>query len=73
MGDTIEDMDIEKGQKDNKKDFLESKIGLTDCKVIEELNRLGLKKVSSKRKADKIMDKLNISPNNHKDIKNEKQ
>ena len=42
MGGTIEDMDIEIEQKDNKTDFLENKIGLADYKVIEEMNWLGL-------------------------------
>ena len=40
-GDTIEDMDIEIEQKVSKIEFLENKIGLPDCKVIEEMNRLG--------------------------------
>ena len=40
MGDTIEDMDIEIEQKDNKIEPLENKIGLPDCKVIEEMNRI---------------------------------
>ena len=31
-------MDIEIEQKDNKKEFLENKIGLPDSKVIEETN-----------------------------------
>ena len=57
MGETIEDMDTEM-DKDNKTDFLENKIGLPDCKVREEMNKLGLKKKSSKRKGGKIMDKL---------------
>ena len=39
MGDFIEDMDIEIEQKD-KIEFLENKIGLPDCKVIEEMKRL---------------------------------
>ena len=72
MGDTIEDMDIEIEQKD-KIEFLENKIGLPDCKVIEEMNRLGLNKISSKRKGDRIMDRLNNSLKNHKHIKNKKQ
>ena len=41
-GGTIEDMDMEIEQKDNKTDFLENKIGLADYKVIEEMNWLGL-------------------------------
>ena len=37
------------------------------------MRKLGLNKVSSKRTGDMIMDRLIISLNNHKDIKNEKQ
>ena len=44
MGDTINDMDVEIEQKDNKKLFQENKIGVTDDKVIEEMNRLDLNK-----------------------------
>ena len=66
MGDTIEDMDIEIEQKVNK-------IGLTDSKVIEEMDRLGLNKISSRRKGDKFMDRLNNSLNNHKYIRNKRQ
>ena len=40
MGDTINDMDVEIEQKDNKISFLENKIGVTDDKVIEEMNRI---------------------------------
>ena len=50
MGDTIEDLDIEIEQKDNEMEFLENKIRLPDCKVIKEMNRLGLNKISSKRR-----------------------
>ena len=50
MRDTFEDMDIEKEQKDNKIEFLENEIGLPDCKVIEEMNILGLNKISSKKR-----------------------
>ena len=58
MGETIEDMDTET-DKDNKTEFLENKIGLPDCKVREEeMNKLGLKKISSKTKGGTIMDKL---------------
>ena len=52
MGDTIEDRDIKKEQKGNKKEILEKKITFFDCKVIEEMDRLGLNKLSSKRKGD---------------------
>ena len=34
MRDTIEDMDIEIEQRDNKLEFLENKIRLPDCKVV---------------------------------------
>ena len=44
MGNTIEDMDIETAQKDIKIDFLENKVGLPDCKIIEEMNKPRLKK-----------------------------
>ena len=73
MGDTFEDVDIEIEQKDNKKEFLESKIGLPDCKIIEEMNKLGLNRISSKRKGDRFMDRLNSSLNNLKNNKNKKQ
>ena len=37
------------------------------------MNNLGLNKISSKRKPDRIMDRLNILLNIHKNIKNKKQ
>ena len=65
MRDTIEYMDIEIEQKDNKIESLENKIGLPDCRVIEEMNRLGLNKITFKRKGDRILDRLNNLLNNH--------
>ena len=50
MADTIEDMDIGREQKDNKMEFLENKIRLPDCNVIEEMNKLGLNKTLYKEK-----------------------
>ena len=50
MGETISDMDMEIEQKDNKIQFLEDKIGIPDSKVIEEMNRLDLNKLSCKEK-----------------------
>ena len=50
MGDTIINMDVEIEQKDNKISFLENKIGVTDDKVIEEMNRVDLNKISDKEK-----------------------
>ena len=70
LQDTIEDMGIEREQKDNEIESLENRIGLLDSKVNEEMIKLGLNKTSSERKSDRIMDRLNISPNNHKYIKN---
>ena len=73
MGDTMEDMDIEIEQEDSKIEFLRNKLGLPDCKVLEQMNRLGLNKKSSERKSDRIMDRLNNSLNNHKYGKNKEQ
>ena len=50
-------------------EFLEYKIGLPGCKGIEEMKKLEIKKLSSERKVDRIMDRLNISLNKHKYIK----
>ena len=69
MGDTINDMDVEIEQKDNKISFLENKIGVTDDKVIEEMNRLDLN-VSDKEKNKRIMNRINKTPNKHNYIKN---
>ena len=73
MRDTFEEMDIEIEQRGKKIEVLESKIGLPECKVIEEMNRLRLKQISSKRKGDRIMDGCINSHNNHKYIKNKKR
>ena len=70
MGETISDMDMEIEQKDNKIQFLEDKIGIPDSKVIEEMNRLDLNKISCKEKNDAIMNRLNKTLHNHKYIKN---
>ena len=47
MGEAIGDMHIENGQKDNKKPFLENEIGITDCKVVEEMNKRDFNKISN--------------------------
>ena len=70
MGDTNNDMDVEIEQKDNKISFLENKIGVTDDKVIEEMNRLDLNKITDKEKNIRIMNRLNKTLNKHKYIKN---
>ena len=70
MGDTINDMDIEKEQKDNKIRFLENKIGVSDDKVIEEMNSLNLNKIPDKEKNIRIMNRLNKTLDKHKYIKN---
>ena len=50
MGETISDMNVEIEPKDNKIQFLEDKIGIPDSKVIEEMNRLDINKISCKEK-----------------------
>ena len=70
MGDTINDMDVEIEQKDNKISFLENRIGVTDDKVIEEMNRLDLYKITDKEKNNRIMNRLNKTLNKHNYIKN---
>ena len=66
MGDTIEDMDFEIEQNFDEIEIPENKIGLPDSKVVEEMNGLGLNKISSRRKGDRIMDRINISLNSYK-------
>ena len=70
MGDTINNMDLEIEQKDNKISFLENKIGVTDDKIVEEMKRLDLNKVSDKEKNKRIMNRLNKTLSKHKYIKN---
>ena len=72
MGDTIDDMDIEIEQKDIKISFLENKIDVTDDKVIEEMKRLDLDKITNKEKKNRIMNRLKKTLNKHKYIKNKK-
>ena len=71
MGDTINNMDIEIAQKDNKINFLEDKIGIADDKVVEEMYNLNLSKISNKEKNNRIMNRLNKTLNNHKYIQNQ--
>ena len=63
---------LEIEQKDNEIEILENKIELPDTKVIEEMNKLLINKISFK-KGDRIMDRLNISLNYQKYIRNKKQ
>ena len=70
MGDTINDMDVEIEQEDNKILFLENKIGVTDDKIVEEMNRLDLNKITDKEKNNRIMNRLNKTLNKHNYIKN---
>ena len=72
MGETISDMDIELEQKYNKTQFLEDKIGRPDSKVVEEMKRLDLNKITSKDTCDRIMNRLNKTLNNHKYIGTQK-
>ena len=69
MGDTIEDMDLETEQKAAKIEFLEIKIGLPDSKVFGEMNKLELNQISSRRKGDRIMDRLSNSLIDHIHLK----
>ena len=69
MGDTINDMDIEIEQKENKISFLENKIGVTDDKIIEEMKKLYLDKISNREKNNRIMNRLNKTLDKHKYIK----
>ena len=62
-------MDLEIKQKDDKGEILENKKRLPDSKVIEEMNKIGLTKLSSKRKSYRVLDRLNNSPNYHKNQK----
>ena len=62
-------MDMELEQKDNEIQFLEDKIGIPDSKVIEQMNRLDLNKISCKEKNDRILNRLNKTLHNHKYIK----
>ena len=71
MGDTISDMDIEIEQKDNNKNFLGDKIGVTDDEVVEEMYKFNLNKITNKEKNDRIMNRLNKTLNNHKQITNQ--
>ena len=72
MGDNIEDMDKKIQQKDNKMEFLDKKIGLPDSKVIQEMNRTRINKISSKKISVRIMHRLKNSLNNQNYIKNNK-
>ena len=50
MRDSFEDTEIEVEQKYNNIEFLKNKIGLPDSKGIEQMNKLGLNKISSKKR-----------------------
>ena len=50
MRETISDLDMEIEQKDSKIQFSEDEIGIPDSKIIEEMNRLDLNKISCKEK-----------------------
>ena len=69
MGDNINDMDVEIEQKDNKISFPKNKIRVTDKIIIEEMNRLGLNKISDKKNI-RIMNRLKKTLNKHNYIQN---
>ena len=61
-------MDMEIEQKDIRIHFLKDKIGIPEFKIMEEMNRLELKKYHVK-KNDRTMNRLNKMLTNHKHIK----
>ena len=73
MCETINDMDVELEQKDNKKLFLENKVGFADDKVVEEKDKHNLNKIFNKDKKDRFMNRLNKTLNNHKFSTNQQQ
>ena len=68
MGDTINDMNIELEQKDNKIFFSGKKIGVPDFKIIKEMNKFKFNKLSIKDENDRIMNRLKKTLNIHKYI-----
>ena len=62
-------MDVELEQEDNNIQFLDDKLETPDPKVIEEMNRLHLNKLSKKRN-DRITNRLKKTFPNHKYIEN---
>ena len=71
LGDNIENFDIKTEQKENGKEVLERKRGISEYKVFEEMNKLRFNKISFERKSDWTLEKLYLSPKNH--YKNKKQ
>ena len=59
MVETISDMDIEEEQKDNKLQFLEDKIRISDSKIVEEMKGLDINKKSSRERCDNFLNRLN--------------
>ena len=55
-----------KMMKNKEMDFVDNKTGLPHSKVVDKLNKLGINKISSKGKCDRIIDSLNNLSNNHK-------
>ena len=62
-------MDLEIELRDNKTEFLENKVELTDFKVLEVMNKLRITKIPSKRKRARSMDRIKNLPKNPKYIK----
>ena len=65
-------MDIQLEQKDNKGQFLEDEIGMPLSKTVDEMKRLHLNKISSKNECDRVMNRLNKTLKNHKNLKDSK-
>ena len=66
-------MEIELEQKNKETESLAKKIGLPDSKVIEELNKLCLNKISSKTTGGRFIDRVKILLNYHNYTKNKKE
>ena len=62
-------MKVETERKGKRLEFLENKIKRPDSEVIEVMNKPGLHNLPSKRKSDRIKDRLNISSNNQNNLK----
>ena len=69
MADTINETAVEIEQSDDKISFLENKIGIADDRVVDEMNKLDLNKISNKERINRIMNGLNKTLNNQKILK----
>ena len=54
LRETIGDIGIQIEQKDKKTSFLENMIGVTDDKVVEEMNKIDFNKISNKKNVKEL-------------------